>query len=138
MDNQTAYLVIVPGNLNAVGYMNSHMNNLLPFMQNRGPGCDSAARPHTARVTTQFLAQNGVNVLPWPAVTTDQNPIEHMSDKLGRRVRNTHLINNVNDLRHALLFEWHNIPNDVIRRLTNPIRRRTATGIRANSGHTGY
>lgn len=139
--NQKTDLVIVPGNLNAVGYVNILRNNLLPFLQNRGPGVilqQDNARPHTARLTTQFLAQSGVNVLPWPAVSPDQNPIEHMWDELGRRVRNNHQINNVNDLRNALLIEWQNIPNDVIRRLTNSMRRRIATCIRANGGHTRY
>jgi transposase len=45
------------------------------------------------------MAQNGVNVLPWPAVSPDQNPIEHMWDEVGRRVLNNHKINSVNDLR---------------------------------------
>ena len=60
-------------------------------MQNQGVILQhDNARPHTARITTQFLAQNGVNVLEWPAVSPDQNPIEHMWDELGRRVRNNH------------------------------------------------
>lgn len=141
MDNQRTDLVVVPGNLNAVGYVNILRNNLLPFIQIQGPGVilqHDNARPHTARITTQFLAQNGVNVLPWPAVSPDQNPIEHMWDELGRRVRNNHQIHNVNDLRNALLVEWQNIPNDVIRRLTNSMRRRILTCIRANGGHTRY
>ena len=44
-----------------------------------GPGVtlmQDNARPHVARVT-QFLQQNNVNVMPWPAVSPDLNPIEH-------------------------------------------------------------
>jgi transposase len=40
-----------------------------------------------------FLAQNGVSVLPLPAVSPNQNTKEHMWDELGRRVRNNHHIN---------------------------------------------
>jgi hypothetical protein len=43
---------------------------------------------------------------------------EHMWDGNGRLERNYNQINNVNDLRHALLVEWQNVPSDVIRRLT--------------------
>ena len=101
IDDQKTYLAIVPGNLNSVGYVNILRNNLRPFVQKRGPGVilqQDNARPRKARLTTQFLAQNGVNVLPWPAVSPDQNSIEHMWDELGSRVRNNHRINNVNDL----------------------------------------
>ena len=141
MGNQKTDLVIVQGNLNAQGYINVLRNHLLPFMQNNGPQATfqhDNARPHTARVTTRFLANNNVNVLPWPAVSPDLNPIEHIWDELGRRVRTNHQINNVDDLRQALLLEWQAIPNDVIRRYVNSMRRRILECIRRNGGHTRY
>jgi hypothetical protein len=94
-----------------------------------------ARRPYTGQI---LLAQNGVKVLPWPAVSPNQKPIDHFWEKLGHRVRNNHQINNVNDLRHAPLVEGQNIPNDVIRRLTNSIRRRISTCFGAKGGHTRY
>ena len=45
------------------------------------------ARPQVARICRQFLNRNNVNVLPWPAVSPDMNPIEHIWDYLGRKVR---------------------------------------------------
>ena len=141
IDNWKTDLVIVPGNLNPVGYVNILRNNLLPFLQNRGPGVilqQDNARPRTSCLSTQFLAQNGVNVLPWPALLPYQNPIEHVLDELWRRVLNNHQINNVNTLRNALLVEWQNIPNVVISRLTNSMSRRIATCIRDKGGHTRY
>ena len=73
--------VVVQGNLNAQCYVNLQNNNLLPFMQNFGPGLTfkhDNARPHTALVNTNFLAQNNMNVLSWPALSPDMNPIEHI------------------------------------------------------------
>ena len=108
MDNLKTDLVVIQRNLNAQHYVNLLNNNLLPFMQNFGPGLTfqhDNARPHTALVTTNFLAQN-VNVLPWPALCPDMNPIEHIWDELGRRVRTNHQINNVQDLTLALQLEW--------------------------------
>ena len=33
-----------------------------------------------------FLAQNGINVLDWPALSPNMSPIEHVWDELKRRV----------------------------------------------------
>jgi hypothetical protein len=48
------------------------------------------ARPHSARLTTAFLRQQGINTLPWPAFSSDLSPIEHLWDQLGRAVRQGH------------------------------------------------
>jgi len=45
------------------------------------------ARPHTARLTQYFLAINQVNVMSFPARSPDLNPIKHVWDALGRRVK---------------------------------------------------
>ena len=79
-------LVAVQGNLNAQRYVKLLDNNLLPFMQNFGPGLNFQhcnARLHTDLVTANFLAQNNVNVLPWPALSPDMYHIEHIWDELG-------------------------------------------------------
>ena len=45
---------------------------------------------HNAQITTQFHAQNDVNVLSWPALSPVMNPIEHVKDGLGQRDRPNH------------------------------------------------
>ena len=45
------------------------------------------ARPYSARVTQDFFRQHSVHAMDWRAVSLDMNPIEHMWDELGRRVR---------------------------------------------------
>ena len=95
--NVITELVVEQGNLNAQRYVNLLNNKPLLFMQNIGPGLTFQhynARP----VTANFLAQNNVNVLPWPALFPDKNPIERIWDELGQRARTNHQINNVQDL----------------------------------------
>ena len=126
MGNVKKYLVVVQGNLNTQRYFNLLNNNLLPFMQNFGPGLifqNDNARPHTVLVTANFLAQNNMNVLPWPALSPDMNPIKHIWDELGRRARTNHQINNVQDLTRALQLEWQAFPNVLIRRYINSMRK---------------
>ena len=74
------------------------------------------ARPQVARICRQFLNRNNVNALPWPAVSPDMNPIEHIWDYLGRKIQARGNVHNLRDLENALIQEWNNIPNVVIKR----------------------
>ena len=96
------------------------------------------ARPHVARICRQFLNRNYVNVLPWPAVSPDMNPIEHIWDYLGRMVRARGNVHNLRDLENALIQELNNIPNVVIRRYVRSMRGRLAACINSRGGHTRY
>ena len=68
MGYQKTYLVVVQGNINAQRYVADVLNAYaVPCIRQHGPG--------VAKVTTQFLQQNNVNVMPWPAVSPNLNPI---------------------------------------------------------------
>ena len=107
--------IVVQGNLNAQGkYINQILQpEAVPFLQRHGPAIlmHDNARHHVARICRQFLNRNNVNVLPWPAVSPDMNPIEHIWDYLGRKVRARGNVHNLRDLENALIQEWNNIPN---------------------------
>ena len=81
MGRRKTNLVAVQGNLNAQGYINQILQpEAVPFLQRHGPAIlmHDNARLHVARICRQFLNRNNVNVLPWPAVSPDMNPIEHI------------------------------------------------------------
>ena len=61
---------------------------------------------HTANVTSQFLAPNNVNVLDWPANSSDLSPIEHIWDELGRWVRKDGNIHTINNQARELQRDW--------------------------------
>ena len=96
------------------------------------------ARPYVARICRQFLNRNNVNVLPWPAVSPDMNPIEHTWDYLGRKVRARGNVHNLRGLENALIQEWNNISKVVIRRYVRSMRGRLAACINGRGGHTRY
>lgn len=139
--NRKTDLVFVQGNLNAQGYINQVLRPVaVPFINANGPATlmHDNARPHTAILTQQYLNVNRINVLPWPAMSPDLNPIEHIWDFLGRRVRSGYDINNLNDLRNALQLEWNRLPANVIQRYVNSMRSRILQVLRKNGGHTRY
>ncbi len=44
------------------------------------------ARPHVARICTQFLEAENIPVLAWPAYSPDMSPIENVWDALDQRI----------------------------------------------------
>ncbi|GFU13632.1 transposable element Tcb2 transposase [Trichonephila clavipes] len=47
---------------------------------------DDNCRPHRANMVEDFLFEEGIVRIEWPACSLDMNPIEHVWDALGRRV----------------------------------------------------
>jgi transposase len=86
---------------------------------------DDNARPHMARIVVRYLEQVGIRLLPWSANSPDLNPIEHVWDFLGKRVRRRQLRpETLNGLRVALQEEWAQIPQDYIQSMPKWFKRR--------------
>jgi transposase len=47
---------------------------------------DDNARPHRSRAVTAYLQSEAVTPVPWPAISPDLNPIEHIWDMVGHRI----------------------------------------------------
>jgi len=85
------------------------------------------------------VTQQNVDVLPWPAVSYDLSPIEHVWDEMVRRLR--HLQNQpvtLEDMGPALIRIWNNIPEAFFNTLIRSMRHRCQACINANGGHTRY
>ena len=78
-----------------------------------------------------FLNDNHIRTLPWPALSPDLNPIEHLWDELGRRVhRRVNHPEYIDQFQRALTDEWNNILQAFVMRLVSSCyqcKRRTHT-----------
>ena len=136
-------LIRVDGNLNGVRYRDEILQPVvLPAVANMGPGAifqDDNAPAHRARVVNDFLQQNQVVRMVWPACSPDLNPIEHLWDVLGRRVRSNNpppaTLARLDQILHA---EWAAIPRATLQNLVRSMRRRCEAVIQARGGHTRY
>ncbi|KAK7113277.1 hypothetical protein V1264_012589 [Littorina saxatilis] len=100
---------------------------------------DDNARPHRSRALVDYLQNNAVTTLPWPAMSPDLNPLEHVWDILGRRIQALQLpVQTLRELEAALHREWLQVTREQIRRLTGGMRRRVDAVIWARGGFTRY
>ena len=125
---------IVQGPLNAVRYKDDILDPIvLPFLQHDNAIC------HVARVCQDFLNQNHILVLSWPAFSPDLPPIEHLWDELGKRVcHGQNPAETLQELRDAFVHEWHSIPQAFFQRLIGSVRRRCEAVVAARGSHTRY
>ena len=141
-NNRKTNLVIINGNLNAQRYRDKILAPVVIPYVNANPNAifqQDNARPHTARLTTQYLQANNVDVMEWPLKFPDLSPIEQVWDLLDRRVRQRPVSpQTLRQLQHALVQEQNNIPMDVIRRYIRSMRRRCRAMIQSSGGHTRY
>ena len=68
---------------------------------------DDNTKSQRARIIEEYKNLQNIASLPLPSLSPDLNPIEHLWDELGRRVRNWEpAVSTLRELHKALLEEW--------------------------------
>ena len=95
------------------------------------------ARPHVAGVCPQFLHDEGMDAMDWPARYPDLNPIEHLFDIMSCSIHRRHVTpQTVQELTDALIQVWEEIPQENIHCLIRSMPRHCRECIQARGGHT--
>ena len=67
---------------------------------------DDNARPHRARIVNQYKQHEAIDTIPWPAMSPDMNPIEHVWNYIGQRLNHRNpQCQNLAELRTAMVEE---------------------------------
>ncbi|KAI3373340.1 hypothetical protein L3Q82_006637 [Scortum barcoo] len=143
LGGRTALHVLARGSLTAIRYRDEILRPLVrPYAGAVGPGfllMQDNARPHVAGVCQQFLQDEGIDAMDWPARSPDLNPIEHIWDIMSRSIHQRHVApQTVQELADALVQVWEEIPQETIRHLIRSMPRRCREVIQARGGHTHY
>jgi transposase len=71
---------------------------------------DDNVRSYSSRVVTAYLYSEAVTSFPCPIMSPALNPIHHVWDMLGRRMRDREpLVQNIRQLEAALHREWQQL-----------------------------
>jgi hypothetical protein len=100
---------------------------------------DDNARLHRGRIVQHLLQQEAAHTIPWPAMSPDMNPIEHVWDFIGRKINQRNpQCQNIDELRAAILQEWQQFPQKRLRRLVRSMTRRVTELHNKRGGYTLY
>jgi transposase len=128
-------LVTIQGNLTGDQYISDILQPVVPHFNNhplatRPVYMDDNARPHHSRAVTTYLQSEAMTSVPWPAMSPDLNPIEHIWDMLGHHIQAREPpVQNIRQLEAALHQEWQQLSQQDIRRLSG--------GLKPSSKHVG-
>uniref|UniRef100_A0A4W5KKF7 HTH cro/C1-type domain-containing protein n=1 Tax=Hucho hucho TaxID=62062 RepID=A0A4W5KKF7_9TELE len=136
LGGRTALHVLARGSLTAIRYRDEILRPLVrPYAGAVGPGfllMQDNARPHVAGVCQQFLREEGIDAMDWPARSPDLNPIEHIWDIMSRSIHQRHVApQTVQELADALVQVWEEIPQETIHHLIRSMPRRCREVIQA-------
>ncbi|CAG9138053.1 unnamed protein product [Plutella xylostella] len=142
-EGRTALVPIENGNLTTVRYINEVLNEHAgPFLANMGENAmfmHDNTRAHTAQVVNEYLHDVGIHKMEWPARSPGLNLIELAWDELDRTVRDrVPPPITLRGLKDALIKEWENIPQHMLRNLVFSMPNRVEAVLRARGGNTKY
>ena len=109
-------LVTIQGNLTGDQYIRDVLQPVvIPHfdihpLATRPVYMEDNAMPHRSRSATAYLQSEAVTSVPWPAMSPDLNPIEHIWDILGGRIQvREPPVQNFRQLEAALHRAWQQL-----------------------------
>ena len=123
-------LKVVGGTINAQEYISIVDECLWPVVSKHFPSGhfiyqEDNAPIHKAKVVKEYMMQNNISVLSWPAYSPDLKPIENCWSLLKQRLqKELHLIFSQDDLEARIQRIWRALPLSYFKGLYNSIPKR--------------
>jgi transposase len=127
--DQHMYLNILRNNLHESAEK-LNIGNSFIFQQDNDP-------KHTAKKVKEWLLYRVPKQLNTPPQSPDMNPIEHLWDEIGRRLKK-YQTRNKDQLKNAITEVWNSIDSAVTIRLVESMDKRMHEVIRAKGGPTDH
>jgi transposase len=136
-------LVILNGRQRSENYINTLKNHLLPFVNRfHDENCifqHDNAPIHTAKKTKKWLEEQKIDVIQWPALSPDLNPIENVWGVLARRVyASGRQFQNCDALIEVLQKVWEEIEPELLVKLVSTMQNRCVSVLEKKGGSISY
>jgi len=126
--------------MDAVKYIEILELNLIPFIEESNKNYifqhDNDSK-HTANKTCQFLKDNNIKTLKWPAYSPDLNPIENIWGILKRNVRKR-IPKDKNNFIKIINEEWDALNKNITKSLIDSMPNRIREVIKNKGDSTTY
>ena len=100
---------------------------------------DDNARPHRSALIDQYLGEDAIERIVWPAESPDLNPIEHVRVIMRKRITELHQAHHtLQDLRRLIRDAWDSVRIAEFNRLLNSIPLRDTAVNELEGNHTHY
>lgn len=141
--NGQSEISFIESRLNAKGYQDVLKNHLINigkkiggqewiFQQDNAP-------IHRAKVNILWFERQKINVLPWPSLSPDLNPMENLWGLLTRKVyANGCQFYTTQELKSAIIRAWTEVTDNDRHQLVNSMPNRIYELIRLNGAKTNY
>ena len=136
---------VVEGNLNSEGYIEQIINHRVIqemgecFPTGYGLFQQDNAPCHKSKKVMEYFATNGINLIPWPPVSPDLNPIENLWSIVKRRLKTFNLTRKQELIREFLRIRARDEELTMIcQKLISSMPERIEPVIKAKGGPTKY
>jgi len=125
--------------MNSEQYLDVLENYLLPSVEILIPDGiwtyqQDNAPCHKSKVVLNWLKENDVDVLPWPARSPDLNPIEHIWHLMDLELAKLNLTS-LAELEQALHTIWNQISRQTVLSMIESMPSRLKNCLKAKGGH---
>ncbi|GFV01086.1 transposable element Tcb1 transposase [Trichonephila clavipes] len=135
-------IVRIAGTLNSQRYISEVLEPVvLPYLQGLATAIfqQDNARPHVARIVQRFFVNHQIELLSWPACSSDLSPIENMWSMVAERLTQiTPPAATPDQFWQRLEAAWSAVRQEHIQSLFESMPRRVAAVISNNDGYSGY